>query len=305
MQKLVKKIQKLKQERNAVILVHNYQPGEVQDIADFLGDSLGLSIQASKTDADVIVFCGVHFMAETAAIISPNKKVIMPDVHAGCPMADMITVKGLRELKAKHPGAQVVCYVNTGADIKAESDICCTSANAEKVVRSLKDAKEIIFVPDKFLGNYVSTKVRDKKFILWQGFCPIHVKILPQHVVAAKKKHPRAKVMVHPECRPETIALADEVLSTSGMIHFAKKSDAGEFIVGTEVGINYRLKKENPKKEFYPAFGDAICLNMKKTTLEKVLWSLEDLKTEVKVPRQIADRARSAIEKMLEIGRQD
>ncbi|MEE8638671.1 MAG: quinolinate synthase NadA [Candidatus Margulisiibacteriota bacterium] len=302
---LVEKINKLKKERNAVILVHNYQIGEVQDIADFLGDSLGLSIQASKTEAEVIVFCGVRFMAETAAIISPNKKVIMPDVNAGCPLADMITVEGLRKLKAEHPKAKVVCYVNTGADIKAESDICCTSANAARVVQSLKDTEEIIFVPDKYLGNYVSTKIKDKKFILWQGFCPSHVKILPQHIAAAKEKYPEAKVMVHPECRPETIALADEVLSTSGMINFAKRSEAKEFIVGTEPGIIYRLKKENPEKKFYPATDQAVCPNMKLTNLEKVLWALEDLKTEIMVPKETADRARTAIEKMMAIGRQD
>jgi quinolinate synthase len=302
---LVDKIQKLKKERNAVILVHNYQIGEVQDIADHLGDSLGLSLEAAKTKADVIVFCGVHFMAETAAIISPNKKVIMPDVNAGCPMADMITVDKLRELKAKHPKAKVVCYVNSGADIKAESDICCTSANAVKVCRSLKDAKEIIFVPDKFLGHYTSTQVKDKKFILWEGFCPTHVMILPRHVEDAKARYPGAKVLVHPECRPETIALADEVLSTGGMLKYAKETDVKEIIVGTETGIIYRLRKENPDKKFYPALEQSICPNMKLTTLEKVFWSLEDLKIEIKVPKKIADKARSAIERMLEIGRQD
>lgn len=302
---LVDKINKLKKERNAVILVHNYQIPEVQDIADHLGDSLGLSIQASKTKADVIVFCGVHFMAETAAIISPNKKVIMPEINAGCPMADMITVEGLRKLKTEHPGAKVVCYVNSSAEIKAESDICCTSANAVNVVESMKEAKEIIFIPDKYLGHYVSTKVKDKKLVFWNGFCPTHVMILPQHLEAAKKKYPAAKVMVHPECRPETIALADEVLSTGGMIKYARESDAEEIIVGTEIGIIYRLQKENPKKKFYPAFDKAVCPNMKLTNLEKVLWSLEDLKTEVKVPKDIADKARSAIERMLKIGRQD
>ncbi len=302
---LANKINKLKKERNAVILVHNYQIGEVQDIADYLGDSLGLSLAAAKSDAKVIVFCGVHFMAETAAILCPDKKVLMPDVSAGCPMADMITVEGLKKLKAEHPRARVVCYVNTAADIKAESDICCTSANAVKVVKSLKDTEEIIFVPDKYLGNYTSTLVKDKKFILWQGFCSIHVRILPQHIQAAKEKYPQAKVLVHPECRPETIALADEVLSTGGMIKYAKESGAKEIIIGTETGIIYRLKKENPGKNFYPATELAVCPNMKKTNLEKVLWSLEDLKTEVVVPEQIADKARSAIEKMMEIGRQD
>ncbi len=302
---IIKKIEELKKKRNAVILVHNYQIAEVQDIADYLGDSLGLSIQASKTKADVIVFCGVHFMAETAAIISPNKKVIMPEINAGCPMADMITVEKLKKLKAKHPKAKVVCYVNSGADIKAESDICCTSANAVKVCKSLKEAEEIIFVPDKYLGHYTSTQVPDKKFILWEGFCPTHVMILPQHIEKAKKEHPRAKVMVHPECRPETIAQADEVLSTGGMVKYAKESEAKEIIVGTEVGMIYRLQKENPGKKFYAASDRAICPNMKMTTLEKVLWSLEDLKTEVKVPQDIAKKAKTAIEKMLEIGRQD
>ena len=302
---IIKKIEELKKKRNAVILVHNYQIAEVQDIADYLGDSLGLSIQASKTKADVIVFCGVHFMAETAAIISPNKKVIMPEINAGCPMADMITVEKLKKLKAKHPKAKVVCYVNSGADIKAESDICCTSANAVKVCKSLKEAEEIIFVPDKYLGHYTPTKLPDKKFTLWEGFCPTHVMILPQHIEKAKKEHPRAKVMVHPECRPETIAQADEVLSTGGMVKYAKESEAKEIIVGTEVGMIYRLQKENPGKKFYAASDRAICPNMKMTTLEKVLWSLEDLKTEVKVPQDIAKKAKTAIEKMLEIGRQD
>ena len=302
---LVDKIHKLRRERNAIILAHNYQRAEVQDIADYVGDSLGLSIQASKTKADVIVFCGVHFMAETAAIISPDKKVIMPDANAGCPMADMIDVPRLLNLKAEYPKAKVVCYVNSSAEIKAESDICCTSANAVKVVQSIKDANEIIFVPDKYLGSYVASKVKDKKLILWQGFCPTHANILPEHILAAKKLHPAAKVIVHPECRPETIALADAALSTEGMLKFAKETEAKEIIVATETGMIYRLQKENPGKVFYPAFDRAICPNMKLTTLEKVLWSLEDLKTEVKVPKEIADRARLSIEKMLAVGRQD
>lgn len=302
---LVKKIDKLKKERNAVILVHNYQIGEVQNIADYLGDSLGLSLQAAKTKADVIVFCGVHFMAETAAIISPHKKVIMPDVSAGCPMADMITPEELKIIKAKYPKAKVVTYVNTTAAVKAESDICCTSANAARVVDSIKDTDQIIFTPDKYLGHYTATKVKNKKFIFWEGYCSIHVKILPEHIKKQKDEHPKAEVMVHPECRPETIALADQVLSTGGMIKYAKESKAAELIVGTETGILYRLRKENPDKKFYAATELAVCPNMKKTNLEKVLWSLEDLKTEITIPKQIADRARSAIEKMLEIGRQD
>lgn len=304
MQEIVDKINKLKKERNAVILVHNYQRPEVQDIADYIGDSLGLSIAASKTTADVIVFCGVHFMAETAAVISPQKMVIMPEVGAGCPMADMITTEKLKNLKTEKPGRPVVCYVNTSAEVKAESDICCTSANAAKVVNSLPD-KEVIFIPDKFLGMYVQSKLPDKKLILFNGYCPTHAKILPEYVQKARGEHPGAPVIVHPECRPETIAAADAALSTEGMIKFVKESKAAEFIVGTETGIIYRLQKENPDKKFYPASKLAVCPNMKLTTLEKVLWSLEDLKTVIKVPEEIAAKAKKAIERMLEIGRQD
>ncbi|MFH1825680.1 MAG: quinolinate synthase NadA [bacterium] len=301
---LVEKINKLKKKHNAVILVHNYQIGEVQDIADYTGDSLGLSIQAAKTKAEVIVFCGVNFMAETAKIISPDKKVIMPDPTAGCPMAEMITAKALKELKAQNPKAKVVCYVNSGADIKAESDICCTSANAVQIVQSIKEPG-IIFVPDKFLGHYVSTKVPEKKIILWPGYCPTHAKILPEHVQRVKDKYPEALVMVHPECRPETIALADQVLSTGGMLKFAKESKHKEFIIGTEIGIIHTLRKDNPDKMFHPVSEIAICPNMKLTTLEKVLWSLEELKTEVTVPAEIANKAKLAIERMLGIGRGD
>jgi quinolinate synthase len=301
---LAEKIEKLKKERNAVILVHNYQRPEVQDIADHLGDSLGLSIAASKTEAKVIVFCGVHFMAETAAIICPNKTVLMPDVNAGCPMADMITVEKLRKIKAEHPGAPVVCYVNTSAEIKAESDVCCTSANSVKVVQSLPE-KEIIFIPDKYLGLYTQSKVPDKKLIIFEGYCPTHARITPEDIQKAKAEHAQALVMVHPECRPDVIALADAVVSTSGMVKFARESEAKEFIVGTENGIIYRLKKDNPDKEFYPVTDRTICPNMKLTTLEKILWSLEDLKTEIIVDKKTAEKARLAIEKMLAIGRQD
>ncbi|MBU0502431.1 MAG: quinolinate synthase NadA, partial [Candidatus Margulisbacteria bacterium] len=244
----------------------------------------------------------VHFMAETAAIISPSKKVLLPDIHAGCPMADMIMVDGLKKLKSEHPAAKVVCYVNSGADIKAESDICCTSANAVKVVQSLTSAKEIIFVPDKFLGQYVSTKVKDKKLILWQGFCPTHAKILPEHIQEAKRLYPKAIVLVHPECRPETITLADEVLSTGGMLKFTKESGAAEIIVGTEVAMIYRLEKENPEKRFYPAYAEAICPNMKLTNLEKVWWTLDEMNNQIVVPPEIADQARRSIERMLKLG---
>ncbi|MBL7171095.1 MAG: quinolinate synthase NadA [Candidatus Omnitrophica bacterium] len=297
---LVKKIQELKKKRNAIFLVHNYQPGEIQEIADHLGDSLGLSRIASQSDADVIVFCGVRFMAETASILCPDKTVLMPDINAECPMAEMITVDALRALKKEHPEAVVLSYVNTSAEVKAESDICCTSGNAINVVNSLKDAKEIIFVPDKYLAHYVSTKT-DKKIIFWNGYCPSHVKILPEHVLRQKKAHPEAKVIVHPECMQSVIQLADEAFSTAGMCKYAKESDASEIIVGTEVGMLYRLRKDNPQKKFYPASEQAVCPNMKLTTLEKVLWSLEDMKHEIKVPEDIRVRAKRAVDKMVSL----
>jgi len=294
------KIKKLKKERHAVILAHNYQLPEVQDVADYRGDSLELSRIAAKTEAKVIVFCGVHFMAETASILSPAKKVIVPDIQAGCPMANMITAEDLRDLKRRHPQAAVVGYVNTSAAVKAELDYCCTSSNAVKVVAHLNDKEEIIFVPDKYLADYVSRQT-GRRLISWNGFCPTHVKILPEDVRREKKFHPRARVMVHPECMPSVTAMADAVLSTSAMSKYARETNAGEFIVGTEVGLIYRLKKDNPTKEFYPASEAAVCPNMKRTTLEKVLWSLEELKEEVRVPDAIRLRARKAIERMLEI----
>ncbi len=298
---LTEKILKLKKTRGAVILAHNYQLGEVQDIADFVGDSLGLSQNAAKTDAGVIVFCGVHFMAETASILCPDKIVLLPDINAGCPMADMVTADKLRERKRELSNTTVVCYVNSSAEVKAESDICCTSANALKVVDSL-DANEILFVPDQYLGKYISTKT-NKKMILWPGYCPTHVRILPQEITRLEQEYPKAKIIVHPECRPEVIALADEALSTSGMIKFAQKTEAKEIIVGTEIGIIYRLKKENPGKKFIPASEQAVCPNMKRVTLEKILWSLEEMTPQVKVPEEIRLRAKAAVDKMLEIGR--
>ncbi|MCE5283189.1 MAG: quinolinate synthase NadA [Deltaproteobacteria bacterium] len=300
---LIDKIQKLKKERRAVILVHNYQIPEVQDIADFVGDSLELSIKASQTDAEVIVFCGVHFMAETAKILSPLKTVLLPDKNSGCPMADMISAEELRALKAKHPGAKVMCYVNTSAEVKAECDLCCTSANAVRMAQEvLKDAEEIIFVPDKYLAAFVANKT-GREFITWPGFCPTHAKILPEHVEAARARHPGAVVMVHPECRPEVAAIADMVISTGGMSRYAKETPAREIIVGTEPGIIHRLKKENPDKIFHPISDEVICPNMKRTTLEKVLWSLEDMQHVIEVPEPIAERARRAIETMLKVGR--
>jgi quinolinate synthase len=297
---LVEKISALKKRRNAVILAHNYQLGEVQDIADFVGDSLELSQNAAKTGASVIVFCGVHFMAETASILCPDKVVLLPDMNAGCPMADMITAEQLREEKKEHPQAVVVCYINSSAEVKAESDICCTSANAVGIVASL-DAREIIFVPDQYLGHYISTKT-GKKMILWPGFCLTHVQIRPERIRELKSEYPQAEVVVHPECTPEVIALADEVFSTSGMCRYAQRDEVKEMIVGTEIGIIYRLKKENPDKMFIPASEQAICPDMKLITMEKVLWSLEKMSPEVKVPEGIRLRAKAAVDKMLKIG---
>jgi quinolinate synthase len=297
---LEKKIKELKKKRNAIILVHNYQLPEVQDVADFRGDSLELSRIAAKTNASVIVFCGVHFMAETASILCPEKKVIMPDVHAGCPMANMITAEQLRGLKKEHPQAVVVGYVNTSAEVKAELDVCCTSTNAVAVVQALKDRREIIFVPDKYLADYVSKQTR-RKLISWNGFCPTHIKILPEDIKRERKFHPFAKVMVHPECLPQVVAMADAVLSTSKMCQFAAETEAKEIIVGTEVGLIYRIKEDNPKKEFYPASERAVCPNMKRTTQEKILWALEELKEEIRVPDEIRRRAKKAIDRMLQI----
>lgn len=298
---IIERINKLKKEKNAVILVHNYQAPEIHEIADFVGDSLGLSIEAAKTNADVIVFCGVHFMAETAKILSPKKVVLLPDKDAGCPMADMIDAESLMALKAKNPQAVSLCYVNTSAAVKAECDYCCTSANAVKMVRHiLTRHKEIIFVPDKYLARFVSDQVRHD-FIVWDGYCPIHAGIIPEHIIKAKQLHPQAKVIVHPECRPELTALADIVTSTEGMCRYVKESAETEFIIGTEIGIISRMKKENPLKHFYPASDKAVCTNMKRTTLEKVLWSLEDMSYEITVPQNIMDKARLAIERMIAV----
>jgi quinolinate synthase len=302
--KIIERILNLKQERNAIILAHNYQLGEIQDIADFVGDSLDLSQRAAKTGVDIIVFCGVHFMAETASILCPDKKILLPDIDAGCPMANMITAERLREKKSEHQNAIVVCYINSSADVKAESDVCCTSANAINVVQKLADDREIIFIPDQYLGHYVSTKT-NKKLILWPGFCPTHIRIQPQEITRLKQEYSEARVVVHPECKPEVIALADEVLSTSGIIKFAQKTQARDIIVGTELGIIYRLKKENPSKRFIPASEQAVCPNMKRITLEKVLWALEELSPEITVPQEIRLKARAAVNKMLEIGRSD
>jgi quinolinate synthase len=292
-------ILKLKKDKNAIILSHNYQRGEVQDIADFVGDSLELSQKAARTDADVIVFCGVHFMAETASILNPHKTVLLPDANAGCPMANMITAEQLRQKKKELPRATVVTYINSTAEVKAESDYCCTSANGVKVVQSI-DNEEILFVPDQYLGDFIARRT-GKKMTLWPGYCPTHVKILPEDIIQRKKEHPKAKVVVHPECRPDVIALADEAISTSGMIRYAAREDVNELIVGTEVEILHRLNKENPGKKFFPASKKAVCPNMKKITLEKILDALETMTPEVTVPEEIRVKAKAAVDRMLAI----
>ncbi|MCX8161172.1 MAG: quinolinate synthase NadA [Candidatus Saccharicenans sp.] len=296
---LIKEINRLKKEKRAVILAHNYQPEEIQEIADFVGDSLELSRQAAEVEADIIVFCGVHFMAETAKILAPQKKILLPDLRARCPMADMITGDDLRWMKGQHPGKKVVAYVNTTAEVKAETDVCCTSANAVKVVSSLPEA-EIIFVPDRNLADYVSRN-SGKKLQAWDGYCPIHEEIKPKHIERMKKKHPGAEVWAHPECRPDVLPLVDRILSTGQMIKEAPKSGAGEIIVATEVGILHRLRKENPDKKFYPAREKAICKNMKRINLKKVYRALLLERPEVIVEAGLADRAREAINQMVRL----
>lgn len=298
--RITAKIQELKEKRGAIILAHNYQAGEVQDIADFVGDSLDLSIRASQTDARVIVFCGVHFMAETASLLCPDKTVLLPDENAGCPMADMITAAELRKEKEQNPDAAVVCYVNTSAAVKAECDICCTSSNALNVVASLPEGKSILFVPDRYLGAYVSAQT-GRKMALWPGYCPTHQRIMARDIEQHRHEYPQAQVLVHPECRSEVVALADRVLSTGGMIRYVKESSAETFIIGTESGIIHRLKKENPGKQFIPASDQALCPNMKLISLEKILWALEEMVYQVRVPDEIRARARQSVEKMIRI----
>jgi len=293
------RIARLKSERRAVILAHNYQVGPVQDVADYVGDSLELSRKAEAVEAETIVFCGVHFMAETAAILSPRKTVLLPDAGAGCPMADMITAVELRRWKERYPGRKVVCYVNTSAEVKAESDICCTSANALRVVESLPE-EEILFVPDKNLAAFVARRSR-KKIIAWDGYCYVHHHIYPADILSKKKAHPEAEVWAHPECRPEVIDLADKSLSTGQMVQEALRTARREIIVATEAGIAYRLRKENPGKEFHPVKDNALCANMKKITLPKVLAALERMKPRVTVPEDVRRRALGAIERMIRL----
>ncbi|HEC96914.1 MAG TPA: quinolinate synthase [Nitrospirae bacterium] len=321
--KITEEILRLKQERRAIILSHNYQRDEVQEIADFTGDSLELSRKAAGVECDVIVFCGVNFMAESASILSPDKTVLLPESEANCPMADMVKVSGerkvwktfpgydeqptfvfphdftLRDIKAQHPGVPVVTYVNTTADVKAESDICCTSANVVKVIESLPD-KEVICIPDRNLSAWAAKKT-NKKIIAWDGFCHVHDRVSIEDVGKARKLYPNALLMAHPECRLEVLELADHVTSTSGMLRFAKSSDATEFVVGTEIGLMYRLGKENPGKTFYPLRKDMICPNMKKTRLSSILRALKELTHIIKVPEDIRVRAKKALDRMLDI----
>jgi quinolinate synthase len=296
----IEKIQQLKQQRNAVILAHNYQPAPIQNLADFCGDSLGLSIKAAETDAETIVFCGVQFMAETAAILSPEKTVLLPDKFAGCPMADMITAEQLLALKQEHPDALVVCYVNSSAEVKAESDYCCTSSNAIEVVESLPPDKKIIFVPDQHLGRFVEERT-GRELVLWPGYCHVHVVITEEDIRNAKAKYPDAIVMAHPECTEPVKELSDQLLSTGQMLKFAEKSTAKQFIVATEVGMLHPLKKQNPRAEFIAAGSRAICPNMKKITVEKIVWALEDMQYKITVPQDITIKARKALDRMVEI----
>lgn len=293
-------IARLKKARNAVVLAHNYTRSEVQDAADFTGDSLELARRAAEVDADVIVFCGVYFMAETAAILNPSRTVLIPDATAGCPMADMITAAELRALKARHPGAKAVCYVNSTAEVKAECDMCVTSGNAEKVMRAFAPDEEIIFVPDQHLGGHVAALL-GRTYTLWPGYCPTHQAITAKSVADARAAHPGAPVLVHPECAADVRAAADHALSTGGMCRFARESDAREIIVGTETGILHRLRKESPGKAFYPVNERMVCPNMKKTTLDNLAASLREMQTRVVVPEDVAARARRAIEAMLAV----
>jgi quinolinate synthase len=296
---LIERIKKLKKEKNAVILAHIYQRPEIYKVADFIGDSYGLSKKATETNADIIVFCGVDFMAESAYILNPEKTVLIPTKLAKCPMAAMVDVDGLRKLKARHPNAAVVSYVNTTADVKAESDICCTSANAVKVVNSL-DENDVIFVPDSNLANYVMRHT-DKKIIPWNGWCYVHRKFSPEGLIRAKAMHVNAKVLVHPECIPEVVDLADEVFSTTGMVNYVKNSRDNTFIIATEVGVVERLRLMFPEKVFFQAPPGGICLQMKQTTLALVLGALEKEQFKVTVPEDIRARAAKALDRMLNV----
>ncbi len=300
--RIVSRIARLKTEHRAVIIAHNYQVGEIQDVADFVGDSLELSQKAAATDAAVIVFCGVHFMAETAAVLCPDQTVLLPDLSAGCGMSEMIAAADVRAMKAAHPGAVVVCYVNSSAEVKAESDICCTSSNAVAVVQSIPPTREVIFIPDQHLGDYVMRQT-GRELILYNGYCPTHVRMLTDELSMIKADHPTAIVLAHPECPSDTRDLADGVFSTSGICATARTTEHPEVIVATESGIVHRLRKESPDKTFIPACTWCDCAHMKVNTLEKILWSLEAMAHVVRVEPAVAHRARRAIDRMMAIGR--
>ncbi len=294
-------IRTLAAERKAVILAHNYTRGEVQDVADFTGDSLELARKAATVEAEVIVFCGVYFMAETAKILNPTKTVLIPDPTAGCPMADMVTAEQLRALKAQHPGAIAVCYVNSTAEVKAECDLCVTSGNAERVMATVPRDREVIFVPDSHLGDHIATK-EGRSYVLWPGYCPTHARLTAKTLEAARAAHPGAPVLVHPECARDVRDAADERLSTGGMCRYARESSFRTILVGTETGLLHRLRRENPEKTFVPVSDDLICPNMKKTTLENLHEALREMKTRVEVDPEVAVRAKRAIDAMLKVG---
>ena len=299
---LADEIRRLAAEKNAIILAHNYQIGEVQDVADLTGDSLELSIKASRTDAALIVFCGVHFMAESASILSPTKQVVLPHPGAGCPMADMITADQLRAFKAEHPGAVVVTYVNSSAEVKAETDVCCTSANAVQVVNSLSEDR-VIFAPDRNLGRWVQRHT-DKEVILWDGYCPTHEYLSADEILSVKAEHPDAVVIAHPECPLPVLEIADAVRSTSGMIAYVQETTATKVIVGTEMGLMHRLAKDRPDVEFLHPRKRMVCPNMKKITLAHVRDALNDPASfEVKVPEEIRVRAQQSLDRMLAVPR--
>lgn len=294
------KIQRLKKEQNAVILAHNYQLDEVQEIADYIGDSYFLSKIAANTKHDVIVFCGVHFMAETAKLLSPDKTVLLPEKDAGCPMADMVTPAELRQWKERYPGAPVVCYVNSSAAVKAESDICCTSANALQVVASLPD-KQVLFVPDENLGSYIAKKLPEKEVILWKGHCITHAKIKAEDVRAVRERLPEAEFLIHPECDPSVAKLADFVGSTTEIIRQAEKSTARQMVIGTEMGVLCQLRKTLPDKEFYLLHPGLVCPNMKKTRLQSVYEALAEQRHEITVDDTVADQAKKTLDRMLQL----
>ncbi len=301
-QTMIQEIQKMKQERDAVIVAHSYQIGEVQEVADLVGDSFALARYCATSPASTIVFCGVHFMAESAKILSPEKTVLLPEIHAGCPMADMVTGETLRKRKAELPGVKVVCYINSTAEVKAECDVCCTSSNAVDVIRSIPE-KDILFVPDQNLGTFVAAQVLEKNIILWEGYCITHHRIKKSEVLKMKAIHPDAVLLVHPECKPEIIALADFAGSTKQIIDYAKNSSADKFIIGTEMGVLHQLQKDSPEKTFYLMSPGLICPNMKKTSLKSVYEALKHNQYQIEVEEEIRLKAKVCLDRMLEVAK--